>query len=145
MQCLKAMYWPTLKGRGSIFDLKILLAIFICKQSFTVLLSQYCPTIHSSISKIWPKFQVLRSMSCSMSIQRKLCAVKIFQLQSMSNATRSINQRLAFKNSGISCMALIFNLNNPRTTILHAKDTSSHEREKFCFFQFVDANLWLSG
>ena len=29
--------------------------------------------------------------------------------------------RFAFKNSGISCLALIFDLSNPRTTILHAK------------------------
>ena len=39
----------------------------------------------------------------------------------MSNVIRCINQRVVFKNSGISCLALIFNLSNWRTTILHAK------------------------
>ena len=39
-----------------------------------------------------------------MSIEQKLCKVKIFQLQSMSNAKRCIDQRFAFKNSGISCL-----------------------------------------
>ena len=60
-------------------------------------------------------------MSCLMSIEQKLCEVKIFQLQSMSNAIRCIDQRFAFKNSGISCLALIFNLSNLRTTVLHSK------------------------
>ena len=62
-------------------------------------------------------------MSCSMSIERKLCEVKIFQLQleSISNAIRFIDRRYAFKNSGVLCLALIFNLNNPRTTVLYAK------------------------
>ena len=61
-------------------------------------------------------------MSCSMSIEQKLCKVKIFQLQSMLNAIRSllrcINQRFVFKNSGILCLALIFNLSNLKTTIM---------------------------
>ena len=39
----------------------------------------------------------------------------------MSNAIKCIDQRFAFKNSGISCLALIFNLSNLRTTILHSK------------------------
>ena len=51
----------------------------------------------------------------------KLCKMKTFQLQSMSNAIKCIDQRFAFKNSGISCLALIFNLKNPRTTVLYAK------------------------
>ena len=46
--------------------------------------------------------------------------VQIFQLQSMSNAIRCINQSFVFKNFGISCLALISNLSNLRTTILHA-------------------------
>ena len=37
-----------------------------------------------------------------MSIEHKLCEVKIFQRQSTSNAIRYIDQRFAFKNSGIS-------------------------------------------
>ena len=38
----------------------------------------------------------------------------------MSNAIRCINRRFAFKNFGISCLALIFNMSNRRTTILLA-------------------------
>ena len=57
-----------------------------------------------------------------MSIERKLCEVKIFQLQSMSNAIRCIDQRFAFKNYRISCLALIFNLNNLSTTVLYTKN-----------------------
>ena len=60
-------------------------------------------------------------MSCSLSIEQKLCELKIFQLQSMSNAKRCIDQRFAFKNSGVSCLALIFNLKNPSTTVLYEK------------------------
>ena len=41
-----------------------------------------------------------------MRIKKKLCEVKIFQLQSMSNVKRCIDQRFAFNNSGISCLAL---------------------------------------
>ena len=57
-----------------------------------------------------------------MSNEQKLCEVKIFQLQSMSNAVRCIDQRFAFKNSGISCLALIYNLNNPRTAVMYEKN-----------------------
>ena len=38
----------------------------------------------------------------------------------MSTAIRCINQRFAFKNSGISCLALIFNLSYLKMTILYA-------------------------
>ena len=39
----------------------------------------------------------------------------------MSNAIRCIDHRFAFKNSGIACLALIFNLSYLRLTILHPK------------------------
>ena len=41
----------------------------------------------------------------------------------MLNAKRYIDQRVVLKISSISCLALIFNLNNPRTTVrvLYAK------------------------
>ena len=39
----------------------------------------------------------------------KHCKVIIFQLQSMSYARTFIDKRFAAKNSGISCLALIFN------------------------------------
>ena len=69
-----------------------------------------------------PKSQVLSSHFFKV-VERlqKLCEVKIFQLQSMSNAIRCIDQRFAFKNSRFSSLAFIFNLNNPRTTVLHVK------------------------
>ena len=50
-----------------------------------------------------------------MSNEQKLCQVKIFQLQSMSNAIRCIDQRFALKNSDI---ALTIVLSNQRRTIL---------------------------
>ena len=53
--------------------------------------------------------------------EQNLCEMKIFQLKSMSNAIRWIDQRFTFKTSGISCLALIFNLSNLRATILHSK------------------------
>ena len=56
-----------------------------------------------------------------MNIEQKLCKEKIFQLKSMSNAIRCIDKRFKVKNSGISCLALIFNLSSPRMTILHPK------------------------
>ena len=70
----------------------------------------YCVTDQPSITRSQRsvlnfKFSVLSSlMSCSMSIEQKLCKVKIFQLQSMSNAKTCIDQRFAFKNSRISSL-----------------------------------------
>ena len=87
-------------------------------------------------------------MSCSMIIEQKFCEVKIFQLQSMSNLIRCIVQRFAFKNSRISCLALIFNLNNPRTTVLLAKKSVTGceiRRVIYCFFRVTDTNPWLSS
>ena len=50
-----------------------------------------------------------------------------------------VDQRFAFKNSGTSCLALMFNLSYPRTTILQAKK----------LFQIAicdnSCNLWLSS
>ena len=37
----------------------------------------------------------------------------------MLNVIRCINHRFEFKNFGISCLALMFNLNNQRMTILY--------------------------
>ena len=87
-------------------------------------------------------------MSCSLSIEQKLCELKIFQLQSMSNAKRCIDQRFAFKNSGVSCLALIFNLKNPSTTVLYLKKSVAGgviQRLIYRFFRTIDTNLWLSG
>ena len=43
-----------------------------------------------------------------MSNEQKWCKVKKFQLQSMLNAIKCINQRFALKNSGFSCLSLIY-------------------------------------
>ena len=42
----------------------------------------------------------LRLMSCSMSIEQKLCKEKIFQLKSIANVIRCIDKRFAVKTSG---------------------------------------------
>ena len=39
----------------------------------------------------------------------------------MLNAIRCIYQRFAFKNSRISCLALIINVKNPSSAVLYAK------------------------
>ena len=72
-----------------------------------------------------------------MSIEQKLCKVKIFQLQSMSNAIRCIDQRFAFKNSRISCLALIFKLKNPSTTVLYAKLVAKYDERYTVFFKYL--------
>ena len=85
-------------------------------------------------------------MSCSMSIEQKLCKVKIFQLQSMSNAIRCIDQRFAFKNSRISCLALIFNLKNPSTTVLYAKKSvAGGEIWRVIYRFFFKLSIWTYG
>ena len=71
-----------------------------------------------------------------MSNEQNLCEVKIFQLKSMSNAIRCIDQRFAFKNSGISCLALIFNLRNLR---MHSKKQLPVAKQVMsCVVFFVD-------
>ena len=125
---------------------------------------QYWLTIHNSISKICPKCQVLsfhfseaRSMSCSMSIELFSAVERReqFQLQSMriwfyvscNNMYRS-EKWFAIKKSGISCLALISNLSNPRMVILHAKNWSKltrYDKLYTIFIWYVKTNLWLSG
>ena len=93
----------------------------------------YWPTIHNSISTICPKFQVLsfafsRLMSCSSAARwalskLELCTEKIIQLQSLLNKIRWIGQRFSFKNSAISCLALIFKYNSTWTTLRYARTT----------------------
>ena len=132
MQYLKAMLWPALTGQTSIFDFQ-----FFQQSDFVD--NQYV-TDQPFIAWSWRsvlhfKFSVLtfsRLISCWMSIEQNLYWVKIFQLQFMWNAIGCINQRFVFKNSGISCLALIFNLKNLRTTILHAKKLLQVARIFFC-------------
>ena len=83
-----------------------------------------------------------------MSIMQKLCIEKIFQLQSMLNAIRCIDERFPFKNSRISCLALIFKLKNQSMTVLQAKKSVAGgkiQRVIYHFFQDIDTNLCLSG
>ena len=83
-----------------------------------------------------------------MSNEQKLYKVKTFQLQSMLNAIGCINQRFAFKNSRISCLALIFNLKNLSTTVLYAKKLVAGGkilRVIYSIFSEIDTNQWLSG
>ena len=109
----------------------------------------YWPTSHNLISKICPKFQLISSHLFKVDeLRDELCEVKIFQLQSMSNAIKFIDQRFECHNSRISCLALIFNLKNPRTTVLYAKKTVAGgeiRRVIYRFFRASDSNLWLSG
>ena len=59
--------------------------------------------------------------------------MKIFQLKSMSNAIKCIDQRFAFKNSGFSCLALICSQN------IWFSPEKALENSWFC-----SQNLWLS-
>ena len=115
----------------------------------------YCVTDQPSITWSWRSvlnFKILnlifsRLMSCLMSNEQKMCEVKMFQLKYMLNATRCINQRFAFKNSGIVCLALIFNLSYLRTTILQPKAVPGCEALKliYCSFLQTNTNPWLSS
>ena len=58
----------------------------------------------------------------------------------MSNAIRCIDQRFAFKNSRISCLALIFNLNNPRTIVLYAKKMVAGGEIQLVIYCFFSSN-----
>ena len=52
----------------------------------------------------------------------------------MSNSRICINKKLLVKNSGICCLAMIFNLSNPKMKILHVKisfDTTKHNSVLF--------------
>ena len=86
----------------------------------------------------------LRSVSCSlaMSIEQKLCKVKILKLQSMSSLITCIDKRFEVTNSGISCLALILNSSNPRTTILHARNRFKVARYDKSSTVFVGRSIW---
>ena len=79
-----------------------------------------------------------------MSIERQWCEEKKFKSNQCPNAIIRID-----KNSGISCLSLIFNLSNPRMTIQHwhAKNSSRLQdmESHILFFLYIDTNLWLSG
>ena len=86
MKCLKPKLIPALAQR-----------VFEQSATENTHILCYWQTIHNSISKICPVFKFsaltfLRSMSCSMSIELKLCKERNFQLQSMSHAISSIDK-----------------------------------------------------
>ena len=55
-----------------------------------------------------------------MSIEQKLRKESIFQVQSVFNVMVCFDQRFAVKNSGLSCLALIFYLSNSNIKILNS-------------------------
>ena len=90
-----------------------------------------------------------RSMSCSMSFEQILCKVKVFQLQSMSNAIRCIDQRFAFKNSRISCLALMFKFKILAWQSCHSTQKNWLQVVKYdesctvCFLLLIKTNGWV--
>ena len=132
-----------------ILNLKIFWAICLCKQSSTD-----WSTIHNLILKICPKFKFsvltfLGSINCLMSNEQKLCLVKKFKLQSMSNAIKYIDKRFTVNKSGISCLArlaLIFNLSNPRwSTNLHICSWLLDENRHVPVLLEIDMKSWLNS
>ena len=56
-----------------------------------------------------------------------------------------IIKRFAGKNSGISCLALIFNLSNPRMKILHAKKWFKIARYDESYTTFFERLIQVDG
>ena len=101
----------------------------------------YWPTIHNLIQKICLKFQVLGSHFFKVNEQwTKLCKVKIFQFQSMSNAIRFINQRFAFNHSILrawpwcSTCALLDRQSCTQKSSCRLCNTSSNMTSQISFF-----------
>ena len=66
-------------------------------------------------------------------------------IHSMSTWIRFIDKRFTVKISVISCQVLIFDLSNPRTTILHTKNGLKNARYDELYTVFLNTNQWLSG
>ena len=105
-QCRNLHWWGKLQFSDKRYLGNLLLKTIIQSVTDQSLISW---TLRSVLNFEFSILNFLWSMSCSMSIQQNLCQVKIFQLQSMSNAIIFIDRRFAVKNSVISCLALIFN------------------------------------
>ena len=89
------------------------------------------------------KFSVLtfsRSMSCSMSIEQK--EVKFLNPIDVK-CERCTGRRFVFKNSGISSLALIFNISNPSKAMLEAKKQFQVWRtdDSCSFFFFISIQI----
>ena len=61
------------------------------------------------------------------------------------NAITCIDKRFAVKNSGISCLALIFYLSNPRMTILHAENRFKVAKHPWLYTVFFCKLIWTHG
>ena len=77
-----------------------------------------------------------------MSIEEQLCKVENTSTPIYVYSTRCINQRFELKNYGISCLALMFNMSNPRTTILHAKKQLQVARGNKLYTVFFEKSIW---
>ena len=109
---------------ASIFDLKIFWAIFLCKQSSTVLLTNHPYLVFKDLFQVLGSHFFLGWWAARWAMRKNCANWKYLNsncVQPMSNVIRCINQSFAFKNSGIAFLALIFALSYPRLTILHAK------------------------
>ena len=127
---MKCDAWKSCSDQGWQDELRFLIWRFFEQSAFVNNhLLCYWPTIHNSISKICPNFQVISSHSFEVDELLYEHWAKIVWKENISTPIYvecdkmpwCIDQRFAFKNSGISCLSLIFNLNNPRTTVLYAK------------------------
>ena len=103
----------------------------------------YWPTIHNSISKICPKFQVPSSHFFEVDELRDEYWEKNVQSENISTPIyvecyKMYRSKFAFKNSGISCLALIFNLESQ-------KCGSASDESSTIFLREIDTNAWLSG
>ena len=83
-----------------------------------------------------------------MSIEQNLCEVKIFQLQSMSNAIRCIDQKVCDQEFSYFVSGLDIQLEKSEYDSPVAKKSvavGEIQRVMYRFFPVIDTNQWLSG
>ena len=106
------------------------------------------PTIYNLISKICPKFQVLNSCIFKIDVLLNEHWAKIVQSENISTPiyVECYNiyrwKVFVFKNSSISCLALIFNLNNQRLTVLYAKKIGCRWLNMKCQILFFSSSWY---
>ena len=114
----------------------------------------YWPTIHNSISKICPKFQVISSHFFEVDELLDEHWAKIVQSENISSpiyveCNQMYQSKVCNQESRISCLALIFNLRHRSTTVLYAKkwvaplQVAKYD-ESCTFFRAIDTKQWLS-
>ena len=100
----------------------------------------YWPTIYNLISKICPKFQVHCSHFFEVDELLDEHWAKLVRSGNMATpiyveCDKIYQSKVWLKNSGISCLALIFNLSYPRSTMLHPKNRLGNMKSHIpCFF-----------